>query len=98
MEITEPPEDRASRYRFTAVHLRQQAEALDKTQERAELLAIADQYDRLAERLAGSRADKTGATRQAPRVRVRQNRQDDLPLDLGLPCVDKSRPDLLSQP
>jgi ABC-type Fe3+-hydroxamate transport system substrate-binding protein len=58
MEITEAPEDRASRYRCTAAHLRQQANALDKTQERAELLAIADQYERLADRIGDVRADK----------------------------------------
>jgi hypothetical protein len=52
MEITEEPEARASRYRYTAADLRQQADALDETRERADLLAIADQYDRIAERLA----------------------------------------------
>ena len=61
METTEAPEDRASRYRYTAAHLRQQANALDKTQERVELLAIAAQYDRLAERLGGVRADEVEA-------------------------------------
>jgi hypothetical protein len=52
MEITEA---RASRYRRTAAGLRQQADALDSTRERAELLAIADQYDRLADRVGRSK-------------------------------------------
>ncbi len=52
MEITEEPEARASRYRYTAADLRQQADGLDETRERADLLAIAEQYDRIAERLA----------------------------------------------
>jgi hypothetical protein len=52
MEIAERLEIRARRYRRTAVHLRREAEAPDRWQERAELLAIADQYDRLADRLA----------------------------------------------
>lgn len=52
MEITERPDIRARRYRRTAAHLRQEAEAPDRRQERVELLTIADQYDRLAERLA----------------------------------------------
>jgi hypothetical protein len=54
MEIIEARAARASRYRCTATRLRQQADALDRTQERAELLAIALQYDRLADRLARS--------------------------------------------
>jgi hypothetical protein len=75
MEITEAPEDRARRYRCTATHLRQQADALDKTQERAELLAIADQYERLAGRLCGV-GDEAAAARRAGRVRGRRNSPD----------------------
>jgi hypothetical protein len=77
MEIAEMPETRASRYRHTAAQLRRQAAAFDKTQERAELLTIADQYDRLADRLASPRTDKGGggmtlptATREIPRDRA----------------------------
>jgi len=47
MEIAKTHQDRASRYRHTAARLRQQADALDGTRERRELLEIADQYDRL---------------------------------------------------
>jgi hypothetical protein len=60
MEIAETYQDRASRYRYTAARLRQQAEALDGTQERKKLLDIADQYDRLANRLARSRREEVG--------------------------------------
>ncbi len=52
MEIAEAPEIRARRYRRNAAHLRREAEAPDRWQERTELLAIADQYERLADRLA----------------------------------------------
>jgi hypothetical protein len=61
MEIAETYQDRASRYRYTAARLRQQAEALDGTLERRELLEIADQYDRLADRLTRPRAEEVGA-------------------------------------
>jgi hypothetical protein len=54
MEIAEHPEFRARRYRRTAAHLRSEAEAPHRWHERAELLAIADQYDRLADRFARS--------------------------------------------
>jgi len=51
MEIAERPDVRAKRYRRTAAYLRREAEAPDRWQERTELLAIADQYDLLADRL-----------------------------------------------
>lgn len=56
MEIPETHQDRASRYRHTAARLRQQADPLDG-RERRELLEIADQYDRLANRLTRARAE-----------------------------------------
>jgi len=61
MEIAETHQDRASRYRYTAARLRQQAEALDGTRARRELLEIADQYDRLADRLTRARAEDVGS-------------------------------------
>lgn len=87
MAITEAPEDRANRYRCTAAQLRQQAVALDKTQERAELLAIADQYDRLAGRLSDA-GDGSAVTRRAGRVRGRQISQKDPPSELCRPAAE----------
>jgi hypothetical protein len=87
MEITEAPEDRANRYRCTAAHLRQQADALDKTQERQELLAIADQYDRLAGRLSGP-GDAATSTRRAGRVRGRRDSPDASESELRRPAAE----------
>ncbi len=87
MAITEAPEDRAGRYRCTAAQLRQQADALDKTQERAELLAIADQYDRLAGRLSDA-GDAAAAARRAGRVRKSRNSQNELPSELHRPAAE----------
>lgn len=52
MELAEAPEDRATRYRRTAAQLRRQADGHDDTRERSELLIVADQYERIAERLS----------------------------------------------
>jgi hypothetical protein len=54
MPILEPLEARARRYRNRAASLRRQAEAGDAGPEWADLLDIANQYDRLAERLVGT--------------------------------------------
>jgi len=55
MEIANLRTARAARYRCAAGRLRQQADALGGSRERAELLAIADQYDRLADHVARGR-------------------------------------------
>jgi hypothetical protein len=68
MEIAETHQNRASRYRHTAARLRQQADALDGTRERRELLEIADQYDRLANRLTRARAEAERARAEAEEV------------------------------
>jgi hypothetical protein len=52
MKNDETPEARVRRYRRRAAHLRQWADGFDGTREHAELLAIAEQYDRLADRFA----------------------------------------------
>jgi len=82
MENTEAPEDRAIRYRGTAAHLREQANALAKSQERADLLAIADQYEKLARRLDGAE-DHPVAMRESRRVRGRQDSQKEASSDLS---------------
>lgn len=51
MQLSEEPEARARRYRSRAANLRQQADAAALAGERADLLDIADQYDRIADRL-----------------------------------------------
>jgi hypothetical protein len=52
MEIAETPEARARRYRRTAAHLRRQADAPEREPERGELLLVAEQYERIADRLS----------------------------------------------
>jgi hypothetical protein len=56
MEYAETPEARADRYRREAAHLRALAVTFDGPRERAELLVIADSYDRLADHLTVSDA------------------------------------------
>ena len=51
MQLPEAPEARARRYRSRAADLRQQADAVALAGEREDLLDIADQYDRIADRL-----------------------------------------------
>jgi len=54
MQLPEPPEARARRYRNMAAILRRQADAPDRKHERADMLSIAAQYDRIADRLLRS--------------------------------------------
>ena len=57
MPFPEAPEARARRYRTTAAKLRRQVDAVDPSLERADLLDIAAQYDRIAERLLRTQGD-----------------------------------------
>jgi phytoene/squalene synthetase len=63
MRFYEVPEIRATRYRRMAAEFRRQADALDQRQERPEFLAMAEQYERIAERLASARG---GSKRRQP--------------------------------
>jgi hypothetical protein len=55
MRFYEVPEIRATRYRRMAAEFRRQADALVHGQERPEFLAMAEQYERIADRLALAR-------------------------------------------
>ena len=60
MQLLETPEARARRYQNHAAKLRRQVDAAEYGQERADLLDIAAQYERIADRLVRA-ADVPGS-------------------------------------
>ncbi len=80
MQLPEAPEARARRYRSRAANLRHQADAAALAGERVDLLDIADQYDRIADRLlrTGAEAALSRSVRNLPQLAT-VLRRDQLP-------------------